>query len=149
MANPVQYAEDALGVHQVYETAMALQSQFQDLTDTLNNLRNIKRDQEMDLQVTEADVTLQVMNDTMGESLAARERAIKTALAESDDVQNKKQQVRVTTDLIAENESNRAAIKLRVESLNARMIQLGGYLQYLAAAKLASTTRRDPSAESA
>lgn len=133
--NPVTYAEVDLGVHATYESAKRSLDRIEELDDQISGLRGLKRNGEEMVAEAEYRVTADVWSDSSYTSQAARDKAIKLALAADDATVTARAGVRMLADQIETLESARSVERIRAEIEIARMNELGGYLAYLAAAK--------------
>lgn len=136
----VQYAEE-LGLNTSHENAIgaaeALGILYHQRAQGEADIRHLKAV----IEAHVADVTNEVSSQTFA-SQAAFDRAVKQALVSNEDLQNMQEQLRGKQNHVGEIEaeirSNEAALRVA----NARMNELGGYFNYLAASKEALTAER-------
>lgn len=140
--NPVTYAEEELQVHKVFEDARQALVDHQAVSSILDDLKTRKRQNEIDRERREQIVTIEVLGRLDdGLSMAAKERAIKSAITDDVEVMAFKRHADDLATGIMNAESEKHTLSLTVNVLQARMVELGGYLHYLAAAKAAATAR--------
>ena len=146
---PVEYAERELGVHDVYTLAQNALDTYVKAGESIAALRHDKRSAEDDLALEEARVASEVMDTHRDASQAARDRILKTELAQDPEVSRLRGRVRMLIDLIDEQDVLRSSARQASEVHTARMHELAGYLQYLAAAKLSRMEKAARSANEA
>lgn len=139
----LKYAEDELGVHAVHEAALKSRQELDECLTALSEARDEKRSIELQLQ----DAELEVAADERGKhpemSAAAMDKHLKVALSKDDRVRELREQ---HTKLIGDVEGcefDRSIIEVDIKIAVARLQELGGYLQYLAAIKQADTASKD------
>jgi hypothetical protein len=133
--NPVDYAEQTLGVHTVYEEAQKRLDLHGQLTGQIAALNAAIRADKDNLAARESTLVAEHGAHTAGMSKTAAKEYMK-AIIESDP------EVERIRDRLAEHESDRAVMDadLRhhaagLQMLTARMHELGGLLEFYAAAK--------------
>lgn len=138
----VSYAEDTLDVHGVYQRADLLTQAIAVQRGNTVEQRRLKRQYESEL----TDLEFEIMSDMRGlhadKSIAALERLTKEAIhlhAKARELRGNLASVAGNMDVI---EKAVSSMELDHKTLLARMTELGGYFQYLAAVKLDESARR-------
>lgn len=141
MVNAVQYAEDTLGVHAVYERCQKLKEELLTRTSEIASLRQQKRENE----ALQSDLEFELMSAQAAEhselSQAAFERHMKMFLSKDKTMREIRRVVRETQARIDESDGIKSVLEADIRIECARMSELGGYLQYLAVAKMASNSK--------
>jgi len=135
-AKALQYAEIKLGVHEIFEDTVELTGELDTLLGELDKAQDAKRllveeyaDREVEL-ISEMRGVHPNMSDTRFKSeFKGWERTDKKLR----EVREKQATVQATIQGL---EYDRTVIEVRIKVGTARMVELGGYLQYLAAIKL-------------
>ena len=141
MTNAVTYAETELGIHQCFEDAK------QAVLDSthLGNLIVVEREKIRDLesQIAYREIEVADLEWTKHPDMAVTrmDKHVKGAQLKDDKLQGLHEQLRSAKNRVEEWELSRASYDAAVKVYTARMIELGGYLQYLAAAKTSQTVR--------
>lgn len=142
--NPVQYAEQTLGVHTVYDQASALLAEVDgaraDVVRTAHELRRLREqlaDREADLVTDE-----RVSNPDM--SATAFEKHLPVAKQRDPELKKLRAQLIATQ---YDHDGFEAVVKVldrKLDVAGARMAELGGLLQFFAAVKNASISVQAP-----
>jgi hypothetical protein len=138
MANAVTYAEQTLDVNNVYERAVLLIEQAKSNGAELVRTRSEVRDLESQIMMREMRVTEEEWVKHPEMAVTRMDKHIKTAFLQDaalDELYTKLRGLKAQVDILDMQRSGLDA-SIRVES--ARMVELGGYFQYLAAAKMAA-----------
>lgn len=134
MSNPVEYAENQLGVHAIWQAA---ESELQTHGKAIEELKACNR-RISDLRIQLEDRERDVANETdLSEctSKTAIKETIKAAIeSDSAAIKLRKEIATVETDKAAHDLDARHA-KYGVELHSARLVELGGLLNFYAAAK--------------
>lgn len=147
----IAYAEDTLGVHEIYAEVIDLENKLRGESGGLlrqvalaeSQVRLIEKD------ITERTIELRIESrgDNPDMSATAFEAHLKVVIASdekllklNDDLEMAKQ----SADMIA---AEAREVELAHRSRVARLNMLGGYLQYLAAAKASATAARTAAVE--
>jgi len=131
----LNYAEKDLGVHAVYGAVLDLRDQLDASLTRLAEHKDTKRDLESAISDVEMDTTLEEAGAHPGMSVAAMERHLKQVLHKNpvlDDLRIKHSAV------VAQIESVEYDVRVIETSIRievARLTELGGLLNYLAAIK--------------
>lgn len=141
-ATPVAYAEEELGVHRSYERAKAARETLRLIQANINNARDEKRKLDVDLEDIEQMILVSVVEDDPGASQAAISRKFKATFQEHDVARRVRDEIANIESRLRVLEADRSASEADIRIETSRMTELGGYLQYLAAAKLAQVEAR-------
>jgi hypothetical protein len=144
MTNAVTYAEVELGVHSILQDTLAAQNEVVVYGDTVVSGRDKIREIESRISYRE----VQIVDDEWGKhpemAVTRMDKHVKTAQLKDEELQGLHQTLRQLKRLLDENEQVKADAEARVRIGMARMNELGGYLQYLAAVKTAQLVRATP-----
>lgn len=138
----IAYAEDTLGVHAVHTDAESVAKEIEGVLLNVNAHRNAVRRHDERIEVREYEIAVEVKSESTDSklSMAALERAVKDRLM-NDDVWVQAKAARTEdAEALSRLEVELRALELRHRTLVARLQELGGYFQYLAACKNARTT---------
>jgi hypothetical protein len=142
MGNPsIDYAEKTLGVHAVYEAAQQSREMLIQVGGDLVDARANKREFEALLSDHELDIIADEAGKNPTMSQAALDRHLKVVFRNSDSHQELRQQIRSIAQAIDKLETKKAVLEADIRIGSARLSELGGYLQYLAAVKMARPKR--------
>jgi hypothetical protein len=138
-SNPVAYAEDTLGVHEILAGVIATREKLdKEILTTWANARDAKRKAESDLEDREMELVIAERGKHPEMSETAFRGHLKEVLFKDDGWRRIREHIRRLADDIDGAEVDRKLAERDIEIGCARMIELGGYLNYLAAAKNAS-----------
>lgn len=138
MTNPVKYAEETLDVHGPWREAQALLTEQENLSSQIVSIRHAIRGSEDTLREREFDL----LNDalvTSQSSATARKEAHKQITATDFQCTEARTIISTYKNSLEESEARLHFIERKLHVLTARMNELGGLLQFYAAAKLASS----------
>lgn len=125
------YAEDILGVHDVYQKALSarenLDGIFTDL-DALFTQRRVLQDQ---IGLREVDVTIEQQNTHPDSTQAALDRLSKTARTHDATLIKLRAELNQVESDIEGRKYDRSIAEHDINIATARMIELGGYFAYL------------------
>ncbi len=131
----LQYAENTLGVNSTYENLLGFRKKLDDALTELATLRDQKRDAEQ----AASDRELELVSEEHGRhpemSVAAMERHLKLELPKDDELRDRRVGVSTTVSMIEGVEFDIRVIETDIRIAVARLTELGGYLNYLAAIK--------------
>lgn len=136
--NPVTYAEETLGVHRVYEEVVAKRNELDDILGELSDKRDKRRVIEQGISDREMDIVSDERGKHPDMSEAGMTRHLKTVFAKDPLIAPLRQQLLELNNDIDGLEFDKAMAEYDIKIGLARMNELGGYLQYLAVAKLAA-----------
>jgi len=142
MGNPVEYAETKLSVHEICTATVQARDDLNSVLTVLCDKRDAKRKAEQDLEDREMEVAIDERGKHADLSATAMKEHLKIALFKDDTWRKLRDDVRQLTDDIDGYEADRKIKEREIEIGCARMIELGGYFNYLAAAKNASLVTR-------
>jgi hypothetical protein len=136
------YAEETLGVHQVYEEALALNTALDELLTAKDKALDEKRNLEDEVADRKINILIEERGKHPDESQAAMDRHLKEVYHKDEELKrlqllaNAKAAEVSGIDLDIEYNRARRAVAV------ARMNELGGYFQFLAVTKLAQIEAR-------
>lgn len=135
MPNPVEYAEQILGVHNSYQNALAAHEQYNQYMTDLDNLKDKRRD--LDAEVDDREIAL--LKETRSTHPDWSKTAVNDHMKEAKNQDPKLRELRASLSrLNGEIAGLEADIKVQEHLLAvyvARMHELGGYFTFLAACK--------------
>lgn len=138
-ANPVEYAEELLEVNKVWEETERLLEGFD---VAIQGLR-ITRQQLHSAQFRLAELELDILGDERGKhidlSVAAFDRHLKEAYHKHSAHKELRGEIAGHQRELIERETIKAQAEAHLRGNTARMTELGGYFNYLAAAKQAQS----------
>lgn len=131
----LDYAENKLGVHLVYDEARTAHKALDEVYTALSNAGDNKRD----LLDRVHDQEQVIASDERGKhpdmSAAGMEKHLKMAFAADGDLKSLRDQLRKVLNDIDGLEYDAKSLENGIKIAVARMTELGGYFQYLAAVK--------------
>jgi DNA recombination-dependent growth factor C len=141
--SPVKYAEDDLGVHDILLGVLEARRKLdEEILSLIADARDQKRKAEQDLEDRETDLLIDERGKHVEMSATALKEHMKIVLHKDAEWRRLRDLVRTLTDQIDGAEVDRRLNDRDIEIGCARMIELGGYLNYLAAAKQASIANK-------
>lgn len=134
----IKYAEETLGVHEVYSRAIEARKRFEQARNDLARLRAARRSVDHTLRDREYEVLSDVRGANSTASLNAIERLVKDAVQTDPACRATRDELdRLAFDIdMTENAAQLAKVDAEIES--SRMTELGGYLTFLASIKAAA-----------
>lgn len=148
MNGALAYAEAELGVHQVWQNAGQVSTDIEAWYKTLSDLEAGVRRINREIEERKNELLLHLLTQKF-ESQAAFDRAYKGTVAGDEGLNQLERQLLAE---MAQRDSIHNQIKASENNLkayNARMVELGGYFQYLAALKLAQVNAAQAKADAA
>lgn len=139
----LKYAEEQLGVHSVYAAALAARESLDATLTSLSEARDKKRLLESQLQDAEMEVASEEHGKHPEMSATAMREHLKVALSNSGTVRELRESLSESVGDIDGLEADRKMSEIDISIASSRLQELGGYFQYLAAIKLAQTTRAE------
>jgi hypothetical protein len=136
-AKALDYAEKTLGVHSVYDEARSVQEQHARAMTDLADFFRVKRKVTSEIADREADVIVDERSKHPDHSHAAMERHLKTEFRRDAKLQELRGRLLDIDSAIDEAEFRSRSYEAQLRLLTARIEQLGGYFNYLAAVKTA------------
>lgn len=138
----LRYAENELGVHKVMEKAEKARAALDETLTLLSDHRDKLRDAEAELTDREMQLVITEKGKLPSESQAAFERHMKITVHSDELCEKIRGQIRQFRSDIDGFECDRAIAEADIRISVARLNELGGYLQYLAAIKLSQLERK-------
>jgi hypothetical protein len=139
-AKAVAYAETVLGVHSVYTETQELLKEHDDVLDQITILRDHKRVLEFSLADREQELIQLAWVSDPDMSAARFDKHIKSVYHSDTGWKNMRRSLAQALSDIDTHEAALKQIDARLKTAQSRMIELGGYLNYLAAVKNAAST---------
>lgn len=136
----ITYAEDTLGVHEIFTEIETVAKQLEAALESQNEFKQSLRLRDEEIEEIEYDLAVEVKAADPKLSLAAQEREVKSRLMDSHIWAQAKLSRNNKADELSSMEILVRTLELRHRTLVARMNELGGYFQYLAACKNARTS---------
>lgn len=135
-AKALAYAETELGVHRVHSEAEQYRDQLDKILTDLSELYDRRRDLEFRLQ----DAEMEVANDEWSKhgadmAVTRLEKHIKQAINNNDTCRELREQLVKVRNDVDGLEADKTMAETNIKIAVARMVELGGYFQYLAAIK--------------
>ena len=131
----LQYAEQKLGVHKVYEDAQEALAGLDDMLASLDVALDNRRASDDDIMAREMDLTIQERGKHPDHSEAALARHIKEVHHKDETLRDLRYKRRNQHATVSGLELDIEHRKYKIKVLVARMEQLGGYFNFLAAVK--------------
>lgn len=131
----LDYAEQELGVHTVHESAVGFRHALDGSLTRLAELKDTKRDIEVAIADLEMEVTIDEAGKHSGMSVAAMERHLKVELHKNPMLHELKTKHGAVISEIEGVEYDIRVTETDIRIAVARLTELGGYLNYLAAIK--------------
>lgn len=134
-AKAVTYAENKLGVHKVLQNAVDAQSELDSIFSELDKLHELKRSLADEVQDREVAVYVEERTKHTEMSATALDAHVKNTRRQDEDLINMRKETNENLNLIQGLEYDVEIQRNMIKMSCARMEQLGGYLNYLAAVK--------------
>lgn len=131
----IKYAEETLGVHHVYHQAMQCKGDLEQCLDKLAEARSAKRDLEFRLQDKEMLLAVEERAKHPDMAVTRMEAHLKEVKSNDDDVREYRELIMGQTSLIEALEHDKLLYENEIRISVARLTELGGYLNYLAAVR--------------
>lgn len=135
----IVYAEQELGVHVVYQHAIDQSELLKSHLDALGDLRVSLRKAEDDVSDRELEIVSSEHGKHPEHSVAAMDRHLKLVLPRDQVLRALKTTVSAIADEIDERKRFVSHCEAEIKIASSRMIQQGGYFNYLAAIKTANS----------
>jgi chromosome segregation ATPase len=132
----LEYAENVLGVHDVWRDALQARNELDEALTPLSEARDKRRELEFLLQDAEMEVASEEWGKHSDMAVTRMEKHLKIAIQNNDRCRELREQIAKVQGDIDGFESDVEVAKASVRIASARLTELGGYLQYLAAIKL-------------
>jgi hypothetical protein len=129
------YAEEQLGVHSVYDEARENYVKLDNLMTDLGNARDKKRTLERDIQDREFEIMSDERSKHPEMSAASMDKHLKLAYHADPPLRVlREEHISIVNDLDGI-ELDKSALEIAIKIAVARLHELGGYFEYLAAIK--------------
>jgi hypothetical protein len=138
----IEYAEDKLGVHTILEKVIEAREQLDRKLTELSEQRDAKRQCESDLSDRENEIAINEYAKHAELSQAALKEHVKHTVFKDEGHRGLRGLLLELTNSIEGLEYDRSMLDKDIKIGCARMEQLGGYFNYLAAVKNAAGTAR-------
>lgn len=140
----LDYAERELGVHSIFDHTQMHLEQHDTERSRLDNLCKRKAEKEADYTLAEYEFISEARAADPDSSQTAFEKAVKRLVALNPRLRELRKELVELAYEIDMSETNVARYRMMTELGIARMNELGGYFQYLAAIKQAETASKTP-----
>jgi chromosome segregation ATPase len=137
----IDYAEKTLGVHQVYEGCQAARNRLDETLTLLSESRDRRRELEFLVQDAEMEVASDEWSKHPEMAVGRMEKHLKIAIQSNDRCRELREQIAKLQGDIDGYEADVKVAETDVRIAVARLTELGGYLQYLAAIKLTQPSK--------
>jgi hypothetical protein len=138
MANPsIEYAEKTLGVNSVYESANLSREALSLVMGQVVDLRRSKREYEALLSDLEFDILTKETGENASMSQAALDRHMKMVYSSDTAHRELRKKIREIAGSIDAADAKKVVLEADIRVFGSRLVELGGYMQYLAAVKIA------------
>jgi len=131
----LDYAESQLGVHSVYDEVLAKRKELDDCLTALSEKRDQRRDIETKIETRQTELTSDEYGKHPDMTVSGMDRHLKLAFSEDADLIDLRKQIKEITNEVEGLEYDRSITETDIKIGIARLHELGGYLQYLAAIK--------------
>lgn len=146
-AKGVAYAEDQLGVHLIHESAKIARKEFDAVSRGIADKKTRKRELESRIQDREMELAEEERIKHVDMSQAAMERKLKVVFHNDRELRILRNVLLETNAEIDLAEYELRGIEADIKIAVARLQELGGYLNYLAAIKQAELAKRQEKQE--
>jgi chromosome segregation ATPase len=138
------YAEVQLGVHSVYAEAQDLLRQYDELITRLDKAIDDKRILEDKINDRHMDISMDERGKHPDHSEAAMSRHLKELFHQDATLKQLRQQHTAAAADLSGTELEMKLTEAQLRVVTARLTQMGGYFQYLAAIKLGEIETKKP-----
>lgn len=138
----VRYAEDSLGVNDVFSTTVEIESSLRKLLAERAGIEQAVNGIKAGIELRTSDLRADVRGDNPTVSATAYESAVKDVLASDGKLRKWREELLSKTNRLLDLEAQIRVEELEHRSRVARLHELGGYFQYLASSKNAVTAAR-------
>jgi hypothetical protein len=136
------YAEQELGVHSVYAAVLVKRNELDECLTRLSDKRDERRLVESLIDERHTEITSDEFGKHPEMTVSGMDRHLKLAFGLDKDLKDLRTRLREVTNEIEGTEYDRSIIDADIKIGLARLQELGGYLQYLAAIKAAKSSSR-------
>lgn len=134
----VSYAENELQVHAIHDKAIESRDELSQMLSELADMRNAKRQFELDLEMLELEIATDERVKHPEMSATAMKDHLKAAYYRSEQWRELRKKIVEICNSIEDEEADRRLTEKDIEIAVARMNELAGYLFYLGSVKYAS-----------
>lgn len=134
-AKALAYAEDKLGVNSIYETALTKRNELDDILSELSELRDKKRALALSLEDKEMAVAADEWGKHPDMAVTRMEKHVKVAFSNDGEIREMREALAKVSGDIEGREFDKEMLETDIKIAVARLHELGGYFQYLAAIK--------------
>ena len=142
--NPVQYAEDVLNVHGVFDEAESVYIRYTTALDAHTDNVAAVRTLREGLADAEAEVSVRERAANPDQSVTAFEKHLKDVLRNDSEVRKIRHNLMEAQYAADQSEADIKRHDGKLKMLAARMEELGGLLNYFAATKMAASKKQAP-----
>lgn len=135
-AKAITYAEEDLGIHKVYESAKVAANSLDECLTKLSEQRDRKRLTDQTIIDREMELAEAERGKHPDMSQAAMDKHLKVLFNKDEFIRELTSHLRDILSEIDGLECDRDIFETEIKINTARMFELGGYMQYLAAVKL-------------
>lgn len=133
-----------MGVHTVYENAVAKRNELDGILTSLSTARDSRRDIELKLTDREMEITIDQRSKHPDMPVTRWDKHIKESFRDDDEMRALREQNFKVVGDIEGLEFDKQICEVDIKIALSRMNELGGYLSYLAAVKAANTKPEKP-----
>ena len=133
----LDYAENTLGVHKVFEEALAFEKELDEITTALDKAQDARRDLDAQIEDREMNLLIEERGKHPDHSQAAFDRHLKEVYFKDDTLKRLKMSRDAKSGEVNGLQLDHDFIKQRMRVRAARMEELGGYFSFLAVTKQA------------
>lgn len=137
----VYYAEHELEVHRVHTETQASKARLDGIQRDIATARDSKRRLEVRLEDVELDVLTEERGKHASQSATWLKEHVKGTVRKNEAWIRTRDEILTITNRIERLEYERSSAQRDIEIGVARMVELGGYFQYLSAIKMAESAR--------
>lgn len=138
----VRYAEDTLGVNDVFSTAVEIESNLRKTLADRAGLEQAINGIKAGIEIRTADIRSDVLGEYGTLSATAYESKVKDVCGQDGKLRKMREDLLAKTNRLADLDAEIRIEELEHRSRVARLHELGGYFQYLASSKNAFTAAR-------
>lgn len=143
--NAVTYAETELKVHEVYDHACEAARRLTRHAEVIVQRKSDIRELEWNIALRETEILDEEWSKHPDMPVTRMDKHVKAAQLKDPHLASLHEELRTARYELDEAEQDKANEEIRARVHSARMIELGGYLQYLAEAKAAQRVRENRS----
>lgn len=138
----IRYAEDQLGVHDTYTSLVQIESNLRKTLAERAGLEQEINGIRAGIEIRTSDIRSDVLGEFGTLSATAYESKVKDACSQDGKLRKLREDLLSATDRLADIEAEIRIEELEHRSRVARLHELGGYFEYLASSRNATTAAR-------